>query len=61
MIAAANSAVEPEARERAYAACLTYLNANPPWLYLVHPVDVFAARKEVPGLSIDHKGTLTIA
>ncbi len=61
LIAAANAAVEFEARERAYAACLTYLNANPPWLYLVHPVDVFAARREIPGLSIDHKGTLTIA
>ncbi len=61
LIAAANSAVEPHARERAYAACLTYLNANPPWLYLVHPVDVFAAGKEIAGLSIDHKGTLIIA
>ncbi|WP_018897813.1 ABC transporter substrate-binding protein [Rhizobium sp. 2MFCol3.1] len=61
LIAAANAAVEPAAREAAYAACLTYLNANPPWLYLVHPVDVFAARKEIAGLSIDHKGTLSIA
>jgi peptide/nickel transport system substrate-binding protein len=61
LIAAANAAVEPQAREHAYAACLTYLNTNPPWLYLVHPVDVFAARKDIAGLSIDHKGTLTIA
>lgn len=61
LIAAANAAFEPVARENAYAACLTYLNANPPWLYLVHPVDVFAAREEIAGLSIDHKGTLTIA
>lgn len=61
LIAAANAAVKPDARERAYAACLTYLNANPPWLYLLHPVDVFAARKEITGLSIDHKGTLTMA
>jgi peptide/nickel transport system substrate-binding protein len=61
LISAANDAVEPEARERAYAACVTYLNANPPWLYLVHPVDVFAARKDIAGLSIDHKGTLNVA
>ncbi|WP_320202752.1 ABC transporter substrate-binding protein [Agrobacterium rosae] len=61
LIAAANAAVEPDAREQAYAACLTHLNANPPWLYLLHPVDVFAARKDIAGLSIDHKGTLTIA
>jgi peptide/nickel transport system substrate-binding protein len=61
LIASANSAVEAQAREAAYAACLTYLNANPPWLYLVHPVDVFAAREGIAGLSIDHKGTLTIA
>ena len=61
LIAAANAAVEPDTREHAYAACLTYLNANPPWLYLAHPVDVFAARKDIAGLSIDHKGTLTIA
>jgi peptide/nickel transport system substrate-binding protein len=61
LIVAANAAVEPDARERAYGACLTYLNANPPWLYLLHPVDVYAARKDIKGLSIDHKGTLQIA
>ncbi len=61
LVAAANDAVEPDARERAYAACVTYLNSNPPWLYLVHPVDVFAARKDIAGLSIDHKGTLNVA
>lgn len=60
LIACANAAVEPSVRENAYGQCLSYLNANPPWLYLVHPVDVFAARKDIAGLSIDHKGTLTI-
>lgn len=60
LIAAANRAVGDEAREAAYARCLTRLHRNPPWLYLVHPVDVFAARKGIAGLSIDHKGTLTI-
>lgn len=61
LIAAANASVTPAAREAAYGACLAYLNANPPWLYLLHPVDVFAAKKDIAGLSIDHKGTLNIA
>lgn len=60
LIAAANRAVDDNDRELAYARCLTRLHQNPPWLYLVHPVDVFAARKSVAGLSIDHKGTLDI-
>lgn len=60
MIVAANNAVEDADREQAYAHCLTRLHQNPPWLYLVHPIDVFAARKDLRGLSIDHKGTLNI-
>lgn len=61
LIAAANDAVDDADREKAYARCLTRLHHNPPWLYLVHPVDVFAARKDLSGLSIDHKGTLNIS
>ncbi|MBP2561863.1 peptide/nickel transport system substrate-binding protein [Neorhizobium galegae] len=60
LIAAANHAVDDAERELAYARCLTRLHQNPPWLYLVHPIDVFAARKGIGGLSIDHKGTLNI-
>lgn len=60
LIRAANHAVDNASREAAYARCLTRLHQNPPWLYLVHPVDVFAARKGTAGLSIDHKGTLNI-
>lgn len=60
LIVAANNAVEDADREQAYARCLTRLHQNPPWLYLVHPVDVFSARKDLSGLSIDHKGTLNI-
>ncbi|MDQ1194792.1 ABC transporter substrate-binding protein [Agrobacterium sp. SORGH_AS 787] len=60
LIATANAAVENADREEAYALCLRRLHQNPPWLYLVHPIDVFAARKDLPGLSIDHKGTLKI-
>lgn len=60
LIEAANRAIDDDARDRAYARCLSRLHQNPPWLYLVHPVDVFAARKDIGGLSIDHKGTLNI-
>ncbi|KRB51538.1 hypothetical protein ASE04_11860 [Rhizobium sp. Root708] len=60
LISAANRAVDDDAREFAYARCLTRLHQNPPWLYLVHPIDVFAMRKGIAGLSIDHKGTLNI-
>jgi peptide/nickel transport system substrate-binding protein len=60
LILAANRAVSDDAREIAYRHCLTRLHQNPPWLYLVHPIDVFASAKTVTGLSIDHKGTLNI-
>ena len=60
LIAAARRAVAPEARQAAYARCLDRLNAAPPWLYLMHPIDVFAARPQRGDLSIDHKGTLVI-
>lgn len=60
MIRAANRAVLPTARENAYARCLARLNANPPWLYLFHPVDVFAAKPACRGLTLDPKGVLGI-
>jgi peptide/nickel transport system substrate-binding protein len=60
LIKAANSSVTDAERGAAYARCLIRLQENPPWLYLVHPIDVFAARKGIEGLSIDHKGTLNI-
>ncbi|MBM3522336.1 MAG: hypothetical protein FJX57_05210 [Alphaproteobacteria bacterium] len=58
LIRDANSAVEPPAREAAYGRCLARLNADPPWLYLFHPVDVFAARPACRGLTLDCKGVL---
>lgn len=60
LIRAANDAVEPHARDAAYAQCLRRLHDNPPWLYLVHPIDVFAVKKGIGGLGIDHKGILTV-
>ncbi|MCD2173581.1 ABC transporter substrate-binding protein [Rhizobium sp. C4] len=60
LITAANEAIDDSAREAAYARCLTRLQVNPPWLYIVHPIDVFAAKPNIAGLAIDHKGTLNI-
>jgi peptide/nickel transport system substrate-binding protein len=60
LITCANRAVEPEDRESAYAACLGHLNANPPWLYLVHPVNLFAAKHDTARLALTSKGTLAV-
>ena len=61
LIRSANRAVAAAEREAAYGRCLARLNANPPWLYLFHPVEVFAARAGTAGLTLDHKGVLNVA
>lgn len=61
LIDEANHSVDDDARQAAYARCLQRLRENPPWLYLVHPVEVFACRLGVEGLSIDCRGVLDIA
>ncbi len=60
LITSANGAVDDFERENAYARCLRRLQANPPWLYIIHPIDVYAAKPNIRGLAIDHKGTLNI-
>jgi peptide/nickel transport system substrate-binding protein len=60
LIEVANHAVEIEDRQGAYQRCLERLRQNPPWLYLVHPVEVFAAKLEIRGLSLSCKGMLNI-
>ena len=60
MIRDANGAVESTAREAAYAACLRELQADPPWLYLVHPINLFAAKSGTPRLELTSKGTLRV-
>ena len=60
LIAAAGLAVSGAERERAYGKCLARLNANPPWLYLFHPVGVAACRKTVGNVELDPKGILVI-
>ncbi|TVY83995.1 Heme-binding protein A [Lachnellula suecica] len=60
LIKVANGAVEESDREEAYRSCLERLRENPPWLFLLHPVEVFAARLDLQGLSLSCKGVLNI-
>ena len=60
LIEAASHSVEEDDRQVAYSQCLRRLAQNPPWLYLVHPVEVFAARSDLQGLKLDQKGVLNI-
>jgi peptide/nickel transport system substrate-binding protein len=60
-IAAASAVVADSEREAAYAHVLARLNTAPPWLYLVHPVDVLAHKPDIAGLAIDPRGTLVVA
>jgi peptide/nickel transport system substrate-binding protein len=60
LIAAANRTVGDDARELAYGAVLRRLHANPPWLYLFHPVEVFAARPGAGRFVLDGTGILRV-
>jgi peptide/nickel transport system substrate-binding protein len=59
LIRAANDSVEDGDRAAAYGRCLSRLNADPPWLYLFHPVGVLATRLRA-GIGLDHKGILKL-
>lgn len=61
MITQANHVVADTDRETSYGRCLSRLQANPPWLYLFHPIEVFAHRKGLGGITLDGKGVLGIA
>ncbi|MBS1095781.1 ABC transporter substrate-binding protein [Gluconobacter wancherniae] len=61
LITAANETVDPEPRAVAYGRCLSVLQTNPAWLYLVHPETLVAARSGLNGLSVDHKGIFHFA
>lgn len=60
LITAASQAVEDIDRARAYGRCLARLNANPPWLYLFHPVEVCAARPGLHAFTLNSKGVLAL-
>lgn len=55
-IEAALLSIEGEARQDAYNRCLSWLQENPHLLYLNQPVKLFAHRKEVSGVCVDHAG-----
>lgn len=61
LIQLANEAVEDEDRQVAYSLALDRLREDPPWIYLVHPVEVFGARLDLAGVSLNCKGSLDIA
>lgn len=58
LIRTANHAVANSERAAAYGRCLSRLHANPPWLYLFHPIEVCAARPHIHGITLTHKGVL---
>jgi peptide/nickel transport system substrate-binding protein len=58
LITAARDAVQPVARAAAYGRCLARLNQRPPWLYLVHPIEVMAARHDAPPAWLDAMGVM---
>lgn len=60
LIRSANRAVSDPDREWAYGRCLARLNANPPWLYLFHPIEVVACKTDLRNISLDPRGVLLI-
>jgi peptide/nickel transport system substrate-binding protein len=60
LIQAANRTIGDDAREVAYGAVLRRLNAAPPWLYLFHPVEVFAHRPGAGRFALEGTGILRI-
>jgi peptide/nickel transport system substrate-binding protein len=58
LISAAHECYLPEARKKAYEKVLTYLNEAPVWLYLYHPINVYAYHEGVQGVEMNHAGLL---
>ena len=59
-IEAAHLSIEGGARQDAYNRCLTGLRENPHWLYLYHPVKLYAHRKGLPSIEVDHAGIIRL-
>lgn len=57
----AHHAVSVEERRAAYEQCLRWLHRNPPWLYLYHPVRLYAHRRDKLGAFEDQAGVLRVA
>ena len=59
-ISAAHLSVDPYKRKEAYSRCLSWLNENPHWLYLYHPVKLYAHRAQLSGIELDHAGLIRL-
>ena len=60
LIDAAHLSVDRRQRREAYSRCLSWLHENPHWLYLYHPIKLYAHRKQLPGIEMDHAGYLKL-
>ncbi|MCY4410829.1 MAG: ABC transporter substrate-binding protein [Caldilineaceae bacterium] len=60
LIDAAHLTLDNRKRSEAYSRCLSWLHANPHWLYLYHPVKLYAHRAELSGIEFDHAGLIRL-
>jgi len=60
LIDAAHLTLDNRIRSEAYNRCLSWLHANPHWLYLYHPVKLYAHRAELSGIELDHAGLIRL-
>lgn len=58
LFAQAHAEYRPRERWEKYGLALRHLNQNPHWLYLYHPILVFACVPEVRGVELTHSGLL---
>ena len=56
LIDEANVECDITERERSYSRVVTYLNKNPQWLYLYHPVTAYARTQGVEDVETLHTG-----
>ena len=61
LIGAAHLSVDNNKRREAYSRCLSWLHENPHWLYLYHPVKLYAHRAELSGVEVDHAGLIRLS
>lgn len=60
LIGSAHLSVEHGQRSETYSNCLSWLHQNPHWLYLYHPVKLYAHRAELSGIELDHAGLIRL-
>ncbi|MCY3900692.1 MAG: ABC transporter substrate-binding protein [Caldilineaceae bacterium] len=60
LIDAAHLTVDNGERREAYSRCLSWLHDNPHWLYLYHPIRLYAHRPELSGIDMDHAGLIRL-